>query len=157
MRHRLAGAILLIYPRRVRRHHGSEIVSLIDDLIALDGRSRARLLARLAADGLALRLASTATAWIAAAVLAATSIGGLAVSDFAAASAHQDPPRTMKAGTLASGSARVLRLPALARQPDDPVAQQRRGEQHGDYRSERSRVALQPRACRLERCDGPVP
>ena len=146
MRRRLVGAILLIYPRRVRRHHGSEIVSLIDDLIAHDGRSRARLMTRLAADGLTLRLASTATAWTAAAVLAATSIGGLAVSDFAAASAHQDPPQTMKAAA-----------PALARETDDPVAHQRCGEQHGDHRGEGSRVALQPRACRLERRDGPIP
>ena len=39
MRHRLTGAILLLYPRRVREGHGPEIVALIDDLIAHEGRS----------------------------------------------------------------------------------------------------------------------
>ena len=97
MRRRLAGAILLLYPRRVRKGHGPEIVALIDELIAHDGRSRAGLFARLAVDGLVQRIASTATAWTAAAVLATTSVGGLAVADFAAASAQQNPPRTVKA------------------------------------------------------------
>lgn len=96
MTNHLVGAILLLYPRRVRRHHGPEIVALIDDLVAHDGRSRVQLFTRLAVDGLTQRLASTATAWTAAAVLATTTIGGLAVSDFAAASAHQDPPKTIK-------------------------------------------------------------
>ena len=63
MRHRLTGAILLLYPRRVRKGHGPEIVALIDDLIAHEGRSRTRLFIRLAADGLVQRIASTATAW----------------------------------------------------------------------------------------------
>jgi hypothetical protein len=100
MTNRLVGAILLLYPRRVRRHHGPEIVALIDDLVARDGRSRARLFTRLAVDGLAQRVASTATAWTAAAVLATTTIGGLAVSDFAAASAHQDPPKAIRTAPL---------------------------------------------------------
>lgn len=97
MRRRLARAILLLYPGRVRKDHGPEIVALIDELITHDGRSRTGLFTRLAVDGLAQRIASTTTAWTAAAVLATTSIGGLAVSDFAAASAHQGPPRTVKA------------------------------------------------------------
>jgi hypothetical protein len=93
MSRRLTCAILLLYPRRVRDGHGSEIVALIDDLIALEGRSRARLFIRLALDGLVQRIATTATAWTMAAVLAATSVGGLAASDFAAASVHQGAPR----------------------------------------------------------------
>jgi hypothetical protein len=86
MRHRRADAILLLYPRRVRKAHGPEMVALIDDLVAHEGRSRAGLFVRLAVDGLIQRIASTATAWTLAAVLAATSFGGLALSDFATAS-----------------------------------------------------------------------
>jgi hypothetical protein len=93
MRHRLTGAILLLYPRRVREGHGGEIVALIDDLIAHEGRSRTGLFIRLAADGLVQRIASTATAWTVVAVLAATSFGGLAVSEFASAK-PQPMPRT---------------------------------------------------------------
>jgi hypothetical protein len=93
MMHRLTGAILLLYPRRVREAHGPEIVSLIDDLIAYEGRSRTGLFVRLAADGLLQRIASTATVWTVAAVLTATSFGGLAVSDFATANAPQGVPR----------------------------------------------------------------
>ena len=96
MRHRLTRAILLLYPRRVRNGHGPEIAALIDDLIAHDGRSRTRLVTRLAVDGLVQRAASTATAWTVAAVMAATSFGGLAISDFAAAHAtRQVLPRTL--------------------------------------------------------------
>jgi hypothetical protein len=95
MRHRLTGAILLLYPRRVRKGHGPEIVALVDDLIAHEGRSRTGLLIRLAVDGLVQRIASTATAWTVSAVLVATSFGGLAVSDFAAADAPQVVPRTV--------------------------------------------------------------
>jgi hypothetical protein len=95
MRHRLTGAILLLYPRRVREGHGPEIVALIDDLITDEGRSRTGLFIRLAVDGLVQRIASTATVWTVVAVLAATSFGGLAVSDFAAANATlQVAPRT---------------------------------------------------------------
>ena len=94
MSNRLTGAILLLYPRRVREAHGPEIVSLIDDLIAHEGRSRTGLFIRLAVDGLVQRIASTATVWTVVAVLAATSFGDLAISDFAAASAHQGVPRT---------------------------------------------------------------
>ncbi len=95
MRHRLTGAILLLYPRRVREGHGPEIVALIDDLVAHEGRSRTGLFIRLALDGVVQRIASAATVWTVAAVLAATSIGGLAVSDFAAANAHQVVPDTV--------------------------------------------------------------
>ncbi len=95
MRSRLTSTILLLYPRRVRKGHGPEIMALIDDLIAHDGRSRTELFLRLAADGLVQRIASTATAWTVVAVLAATSFGGLAVSDFSAASAHQGVARTI--------------------------------------------------------------
>ena len=79
MRHRLTGAILLLYPRRVREGHGPEIVALIDDLVAHEGRSRAGLFIRLAVDGLVQRIASTATVGTVAAVLAATSFGGLGI------------------------------------------------------------------------------
>jgi hypothetical protein len=96
MRRRLAGAILLLYPRRVRQGHGPEIVALIEDLIAREGRSRARLFVRLAADGVVQRLASTVTVWTVVAVLAATSFGGMAVSEFtAAASAFRGEPQTV--------------------------------------------------------------
>jgi hypothetical protein len=95
MRNRLTGAILLLYPRRVRKAHGPEIVALIDDLIAHDGRSRTGLFIRLTVDGLFQRIASTATVWTVVAVLAATSFGGLAVSDLAAARAPQGGPRTV--------------------------------------------------------------
>ena len=89
------GAILLLYPRRVREGHGPEIMALIDDLIAHEGRSRTGLFIRLAVDGLVQRIASTATVWTVAAVLVATSFGGLAVSEFAAANAPQGVPRTV--------------------------------------------------------------
>jgi hypothetical protein len=92
MSDRLTGAILLLYPRRVRKGHGPEIVALIDDLIAHEGRSRTGLFIRLAVDGLVQRIASTATVWTVVAVLAATSFGGLAVSDFAAANATPQTP-----------------------------------------------------------------
>lgn len=93
MRHRLTGVILLLYPRRVREGHGGEIVALIDDLVAHEGRSRTGLFIRLAADGLVQRIASTATAWTVVAVLAATSFGGLAVSEFASAKLQAVPRR----------------------------------------------------------------
>jgi hypothetical protein len=95
MRHRITTMILLLYPRRVRKGHGPEIVALIDDLIANDRRSRTGLFIGLAVDGLVQRIASTATVWTVVAVLAATSFGGLAVSDFDAASAHQGVARTI--------------------------------------------------------------
>ena len=99
MRHRLAGAILLLYPRRVRDGHGAEIVALIDDLIAHERRSRTRLFIRLAVDGLVQRIASTATVWAAVAVLATTSFGGLAVSEFAGATALRPACAFTGAGT----------------------------------------------------------
>ncbi len=97
MRRRLTGAILLLYPRRVREEHGPENVSLIDDLIAHERRSRTGLFIRLAVDGLVQRIASTATVWTMVAVLAATSFGALAVSEFAAANALRVVPRTLHA------------------------------------------------------------
>ena len=95
MRGRVTKAILLLYPRRIRDGHGPEILALIDDLIAHEGRSRAGLFMRLAVDGLVQRIASTATVWTLVAVLATTSFGALTVSDFAAASARQGAPRTL--------------------------------------------------------------
>jgi hypothetical protein len=95
MRHRLTSAILLLYPRRVRKGHGPEIGALIDDLIAHEGRSRTGLFIRLAVDGLVQRIASTATVWTVMMVLVATSFGALAASDFAAANAPQVVPRTV--------------------------------------------------------------
>jgi hypothetical protein len=93
MRRRLADAILLLYPRRVREGHGPEIVALLDDLVAHEGRSRTGLFIRLAMDGLLQRIASTATVWTVVAALAATSFGGLAASEFAAAKAFRVVPR----------------------------------------------------------------
>jgi hypothetical protein len=95
MRHRVTSAILLLYPRRVRKGHGPEIVALVDDLIAYERRSPTRLFLRLAVDGLVQRIASTATVWTVVAVLAATSFGGLAVSDLAAAHAPQHAPHSV--------------------------------------------------------------
>jgi hypothetical protein len=120
MRHRLTDAILMLYPRRVRKGHGPEILALIDDLIAHEGRSPAGLFIRLAVDGLSQRVASTATVWTLVAVLAATSFGGLAVSDFAAASADPGVPRTphTPAPAPASRSHRTpLRPPPPRRRP----------------------------------------
>jgi len=94
MSNRLTDAILLLYPRPVRDDHGPEIVVLIDDLIAREGRSAAALYTRMALDGLVQRMTSIATIWTVVAVLATTSFGGLALSDFAAASAFQAAPRT---------------------------------------------------------------
>jgi hypothetical protein len=101
MRRRLTDAILLLYPRRVRRGHGPEIVALIDDLIAHEGRSCAAVFVRLAADGLVQRIASTVTVWTAVAVLAATSFGGLAVSEFASASAIRGAARPVHTAAAA--------------------------------------------------------
>jgi hypothetical protein len=92
----LTHAILRLYPRRVRDAHGPEIVALIDDLIAHEGRSPAALCIRLAVDGLVQRMASIATVWTVVAVLAGTTFGGLALSDLAAASAFQGPSQTVR-------------------------------------------------------------
>ncbi len=100
MRHRVASAILLLYPRRMREGHGAEIVALIDDLIAHDGRSHTRLFVRLAVDGLASRIASTAAVWTVVAALATTGVGALAISNLAAAEALH-VPRTVH--TVAPG------------------------------------------------------
>jgi hypothetical protein len=100
MRHRLTGAILLLYPRQVRKGHGPEIVALIDDLIVRERRSRTRLFIRLAVDGLVQRIASTATVWTVVAVLVATSFGGLTVSDFAAAKLQVATPRPARHGSV---------------------------------------------------------
>ena len=117
MRHRLAAAILLLYPRRVREGHGPEIVALIDDLIAHEGRSRTELFIRLAVDGLVQRIASTATVWTVVAVLVTTSFGGLAVSDFAAASAHQGAARTVHTAAPAWDTHQTFRQSPSARSP----------------------------------------
>jgi len=85
---RLIAAALLLYPRAVRRGHGEEIESLVAELIEREGHSRPAVIARLAVDGLVQRITSRATAWVLVVTLALTSFGGLAVSDFAAASAH---------------------------------------------------------------------
>jgi hypothetical protein len=109
MRHRLTGAILMLYPRRVRKGHGPEIVTLIDDLVTHEGRSRTGLFVRLALDGLVQRVASTATVWTVVAVLGATTFGGLAVSDFAAANATpQAAPQTVHTVARGRGSRRVI-------------------------------------------------
>ena len=86
MNRRVFNAVLLLYPRRVRRTHGPELLVLVDDLVVRDGRSRIGLITRLAIDGLVQRAVSTATAWTVAAVLATTSFAGLVASNFAAAS-----------------------------------------------------------------------
>ena len=109
MRHRFAGAILLLYPRRVREGHGPEIVALIDDLVAHEGRSCTELFIRLAVDGLVQRVASTATVWTVVAVLLATSFGGLAASDFAAANAFQVVPRAVHTRSRSDSWARRRR------------------------------------------------
>jgi hypothetical protein len=92
MRHRLARAILLLYPRRVRQGHGPEIIAVIDDLIAIEARSATRLYLRLVIDGLTQRAASTVTVWTVVAALTTTSFGVLAISDFAVANAHKTGP-----------------------------------------------------------------
>jgi hypothetical protein len=109
MSNRLTDAILLLYPRRVRDAHGPEIVVLIEDLIAHEGRSPAALCMRLALDGLVQRMASIATVWTVVAVLAATTFGGLALSDFAAASAFQGAPRTARTARTVAPAAQMHR------------------------------------------------
>jgi hypothetical protein len=122
MRHRLTTAILLLYPRRVRKGHGPEIVALIDDLIAHDRRSRAGLFMRLAVDGLFQRIASTATVWTVVAVAAATSFGGLAVSDFDAASAHQGAARTVRTIAPARNAQQTPHQPPRRHRTSRPTA-----------------------------------
>jgi hypothetical protein len=102
---RLISATLLLYPRAVRHSHGAELESLVEELIERDGASRPRVMTRLAVDGLTQRLSTRATAWVLAGTLLMTSIGGLAVSDFAAASAHGTPP---------ARAARTLTRPGVA-------------------------------------------
>jgi len=111
MRDRLTGAILLLYPGRVRKRHGPEIVALMDDLIAHEGRSRTGLFIRLAVDGLIQRITSTATVWTVVAVLAATTFGGLALSDFAAAEAPRAVPRTVHTVAPARHTRQTLHRP----------------------------------------------
>jgi hypothetical protein len=118
MRRRLTRAILLLYPRRVREGHGHELVTLIDDLIVRDGRSRTGLFIRLAVDGLVQRAASAATVWTVVAAVAATTFGGLAVSDFAAASAFQSVPRTGHSVMPALHAHRTRPHPPRAVSPD---------------------------------------
>ena len=89
---RLVAATLLLYPRHVRHRHGAELESLVEELIEREGASRPAVMTRLAADGLAQRLMSRTTAWVVAITVTLTSLGGLAVSDFSAASAHRRPP-----------------------------------------------------------------
>jgi hypothetical protein len=89
---RLISATLLLYPRAVRRGHGPELESLVQDLIDHDGASRHRVMTRLALDGLIQRLTTRATGLVVAGTLLLTSVGGLAVSDFAAASARGAVP-----------------------------------------------------------------
>lgn len=84
---RLISATLLLYPRAVRRGHGAELESLVEELIEREGASRPRVMTRLAFDGLTQRLATRATVLVVSGTLLMTSIGGLAVSDFAAAAA----------------------------------------------------------------------
>jgi len=112
---RVARAILLLFPRRVRDGHGHEIVALIEDLIAHEGRSRAGLLMRLAVDGVAQRVATITAAWTMTAVLAATTLGGLAVSDLAAASAHPDPQRATHPVSPARATHRTPHHPPRSR------------------------------------------
>ncbi len=66
---------------------------------------------RLAADGLVQRMGSTATIWTVAAVLAATTFGDLALSDFAAASALQGGSRTAHAVAPQAAHAIASRTP----------------------------------------------
>ncbi len=89
---RLISATLLLYPRAVRRGHGAELESLVQELIERDGASRPRVMTRLALDGLTQRMTTRATAMVVGATLLVTSFGGLAVSDFAAASARDAVP-----------------------------------------------------------------
>jgi hypothetical protein len=96
---RFIAAALLLYPRAVRHGHGEEIETLVTELIEREGHSRPRVISRLALDGLAQRLTSRATAWVLVVTLVLTTLGGLAVSDFAAASAHPPPPAVLHTTT----------------------------------------------------------
>ena len=94
---RLISATLLLYPRPVRRRHGAELESLVAELIEREGASRHRVVGRLALDGLTQRLSTRTTAVVVMVTLLLTSFGGLAVSDFAAASAHGTVPTHIRA------------------------------------------------------------
>ena len=129
MRHRLARAILLLYPRRVRHGHGPELLALMDDLVTHEGRSPATLLVRLAFDGLAQRAVSTATVWTVMAVLVTISFSDLALSDFSSASALPHRP-----GFIAPGRTRRASRPkANQRQGRErsPQSQTRTAEHRG--------------------------
>jgi hypothetical protein len=102
---RLISAVLLLYPRAVRANHGAELESLVEELIERDGASPPVVISRLAADGLLQRMTSRTTGWVVAVTLALTSFGGLAVSDFAAASAHQARPSVTRATTRTAPAA----------------------------------------------------
>jgi hypothetical protein len=115
---RLLHATLWLYPRSIRHGHGPELESLVEELIERDGRARPVVMGRLAFDGITQRLSSRATLWVLLITLTLTSAGGLAVSDFAAASAHQRPDLTARsagahvgaaAGAGALASARAVR------------------------------------------------
>lgn len=102
---RLISAVLLLYPRSVRRRHGAELASLVEELIRHEGRSRPRVMSRLVLDGVIQRLTARATAWAVALGLALMTFGGLAASDFAAASAQQS--RAHRAGVAQAAGPRL--------------------------------------------------
>jgi hypothetical protein len=85
---RTIAAVLLLYPRRIRVHHGAELECLLEDLISRDGVSRPSAVTRLALDGIGQRLLSRATQWAVIVTLTGTSLLSLAVSDLASASPH---------------------------------------------------------------------
>ncbi|WP_249009625.1 hypothetical protein [Conexibacter sp. DBS9H8] len=89
---RLIAAAILLYPRQVRSRHGSELGCLAEELIDRDGAAAAAVVARLAADGVGQRLRSRTTLVVMAITLAGSSVGGLAVSDIAAASSPAPAP-----------------------------------------------------------------
>jgi hypothetical protein len=120
---RLIAAAILLYPRQIRSRHGSELGCLAEELIDRDGATPAAIVARLAADGVGQRLRSRATLVVVAIALAGSSVGGLAISDIAAASApatapHSAPPAAVRHRHRPSH--RVRHSPALRRETTAP-------------------------------------
>lgn len=134
MNRRLQRLILLLYPRPVRKDHGPEMLALIDELIAHDRRSPITLSLRLAADGLLQRATSTATVWTVVALLITTSLGGLAISDFATANAQQATTPTARPPARVRHPHRPISSTVLPQTTAPKSRHQRHHPTHGDPR-----------------------
>ncbi len=116
---RIISATMLLYPRGVRHRHGAELESLVEELIQREGASRPRVMTRLALDGVSQRLRTRTTALVMMGTLGLSSVGGLAVSDFAAASARGAVPAVAAAHAAEARTSAVRGpRPEVRRGPD---------------------------------------